>query len=86
MREVVNKIKLRLGILYDDPLKDKELEFMAEAAKQDLLLAGVSDESINSDLGISTIILHIKMQDSGMSNFWTLYISNIVKLRGDNTG
>lgn len=73
-QEILNKIKLRLGIIYTDPLKDQELADRIESAIDDM--DGVKREQIESPLGIDTIERYLR---GGQND--NIYISNITKLR-----
>lgn len=75
-QETLDKIKLRLGMLYTDPLKDEELTDRITAAMEDIKGAGVSITAIETQLGLDTIERYLR---GGQND--NLYIANIIKLR-----
>ncbi len=83
--ELLPTIKSRLGIYYDDPIKDAEILSMINAATQTLRSSGISRGALKTPLAIDTIIIYIKMalstepKDSVIN---PLIISNIIQLRG----
>lgn len=76
VQEILNKIKLRLGVIYTDPLKDQELTDRIESALDDMEMSGVKREQIESPLGIDTVERYLR---GGQND--NIYISNITKLR-----
>ena len=75
--DTLQKIKLRLGIVYDDPLKNAELTGRIEACVFDLINGGVPALNLESELAIETIERYIK---GGQND--AIYIANLIKLRG----
>lgn len=74
---MLGKIKLRLGITYEDTLKNAELTGRIEACKMDLVNGGVPSENLESDLALDTIERYIR---GGQND--PIYIANVIKLRG----
>nr|WP_315022896.1 hypothetical protein [uncultured Aminipila sp.] len=74
---VLQRIKLRLGVLYDDPLKNTELTERIDACKEDMTGAGVLAEKLETPLAVDTIERYIL---GGQND--PIYISNVIKLRG----
>lgn len=74
--DTLAKIKLRLGVVYEDPLKNAELTGRIEACKLDLIGAGVPTENLETELAIDTIERYIR---GGQND--SIYISNLIKLR-----
>ena len=71
------KIKLRLGIVYSDSLKDLEIAGRIDACVFDLLNAGVPQANLSSELAMDTIERYI---NGGQND--SVYIANVLKLRG----
>ncbi len=72
---LVRQMKLRLGIWYDDPLKDEEIAGHIDAAYQDLTSAGASEAAVTSGLGLDTIERYLR---GGQND--RIYLANLVKL------
>lgn len=82
---LLETVKLRLGILYTDPLKDSEIQSIIDGAKEDMKLSGVESSQLESPLAVENIIIYAKMAQLNLATDFTLhpvYISNLVKLRG----
>lgn len=75
---ILEKVKLRLGITYTDPLKDMELESKIDSCMADMIASGAKFENITSPLAIENMVIYI---DSPQASLNPVYISNIVKLR-----
>lgn len=65
-----NKIKLLLGITYEDPIKDEEIKILIESAKLFLLNAGWHKKNIENSQSVIASIVYIKMaQNMDIANF-----------------
>ena len=66
----LNKIKLLLGITYEDPIKDEEIKILIESAKLFLLNAGWHKRNIENAQSVIAIVVYIKMaQNIDIINF-----------------
>lgn len=74
---ILAKVKLRLGIVYSDSLKDLEIAGRIDACVFDLLNAGVPQANLSSELAMDTIERYI---NGGQND--SIYIANVLKLRG----
>jgi hypothetical protein len=65
-----NKIKLLLGITYEDPIKDEEIKILIETAKSFLLNAGWHKNNLENAQSVMATTIYIKMaQNLDVNNF-----------------
>ena len=77
MDEILRKIKIRLGVVYDDPIKDEELTDRITACIEDMALADVPEAAKTTQLYLDTVERYLQ---GGQNDL--IYIANVIKLRG----
>jgi hypothetical protein len=81
---ILEKVKLRLGITYTDPLKDMELQSIIDGCIADMRASGVPFEKVLSPLAVENIIIYVRQQlDTNAQTINPVYLSNIIKLRAN---
>ena len=80
----LEKVKIKLGRNYSDPLNEADLSQMIEECRADMIGAGVPEYLTDSPLGIANMAIYCKMAQSMSADDMKInavYLSNIAKLR-----